>query len=854
MLYFSRWKTISIWAVVLLGVLFSLPNMYPQSLLSAMPNWLPKKQMTLGLDLQGGSHILLKIDTNDLIKAQLESARDEIRNQLRDAKVGYTGLSGSGRVVQVRIRDAGQVEAAKEALKTLTQPVSSSMFGSGSVTEMAMDEPEPGLLRFTITDEGVRYRSSTALSQSIEVVGRRVNELGTTEPIVQRQGDDRILVQVPGLQDPQRLKDILGQTAKLTFQMVDQSMPVQEAIEGRPPAGSTVMYSKDDPPVPYLIENRVIVSGENLVDAQATFDSRTNEPVVSFRFDSKGAARFGQATQQNTGKLFAIILDNQVISAPRINEPILGGSGQISGSFTPQSANDLAVLLRAGALPANLTIVEERTVGPSLGADSISAGKLASAIGAVLVVVCMLLVYGKLGLIANIALAANVGLIVAVLTTLGATLTLPGIAGIVLTMGMAVDSNVIIFERVREERAQGRSIVQSFDQGFKQALATVVDANMTTFIVAVILFYMGTGPVKGFAVTLGIGIITTVFTAFTLTRWLVAFWVRRNKPTEFPKGLVHYLPLEPSFPFMRYRNIGFAVSGFLSIAVVGMMFVTDFNYGVDFRGGSMIEMQAKSRVADAADVRSRLEELNVGDVQVQEFGSEGDLMVRVGAQEAGDNAEQSTVNKVRAEFENDYDFRRVEIVGPTVSSELATTGLIGVVLSMVALLIYVWFRFEWQFGVGAIVSTAHDVIMIVGLYVALGLEFNLSSVAAILTVIGYSINDTVVIYDRIREMLRKYKKMPIEDIINIALNHTMSRTILTGLTVLLALFALYFYGGEVISSFVFAIIIGVFVGTYSSVFIAGPMLILFKLRPETFGEETGAKKSKLPAPAPASKA
>lgn len=854
MLYFSRWKTISIWAVVLLGVLFSLPNMYPQSLLSAMPNWLPKKQMTLGLDLQGGSHILLKIDTNDLIKAQLESARDEIRNQLRDAKVGYTGLTGSGKVVQVRIRDVAQVDAAKEALKALIQPVSSGMFGGGSVTEMAMDEPEPGLLRFTITDEGVRYRSSTALSQSIEVVGRRVNELGTTEPIVQRQGDDRILVQVPGLQDPQRLKDILGQTAKLTFQMVDQSMPVQEAIEGRPPAGSTVMYSKDDPPVPYLIENRVIVSGENLVDAQATFDSRTNEPVVSFRFDSKGAARFGQATQQNTGKLFAIILDNQVISAPRINEPILGGSGQISGSFTPQSANDLAVLLRAGALPANLTIVEERTVGPSLGADSISAGKLASAIGAVLVVVCMLLVYGTLGIIANIALAANVALIIAVLTMLGATLTLPGIAGIVLTMGMAVDSNVIIFERVREERAQGRSIVQSFDQGFKQALATVVDANMTTLIVAVILFYMGTGPVKGFAVTLGIGIITTVFTAFTLTRWLVAIWIKKAKPSEFPKGLVHYLPLEPSFPFMRYRNIGFAVSGLLSLAVIGMMFVTDFNYGVDFRGGSMIEMQAKSRVADAADVRSRLEELNVGDVQVQEFGNEGDLMVRVGAQEAGDNAEQSTVDKVKSEFQNDYDFRRVEIVGPTVSGELATTGVIGVLLSMVALLIYIWFRFEWQFGVGAIVSTAHDVIMIVGLYVALGLEFNLSSLAAILTVIGYSINDTVVIYDRIREMLRKYKKMPIEDIINIALNHTMSRTILTGLTVLLALFALYFYGGEVISSFVFAIIIGVFVGTYSSVFIAGPMLILFKLRPETFGEETGAKKNKLPAPAPASKA
>jgi SecD/SecF fusion protein len=843
MLYFSRWKTFSIWAVVLLGVLFSLPNIYPQSLISSLPNWFPTRQMTLGLDLQGGSHILLKIDTNDLIKAQLESARDEIRTQLRDTRIGYTGLSGTGKVVQVRIRDANQVAAAKEALKSLSTPVSSGLFGTGSVTEMAMDEPEPGLLRFTMTEEGIRYRTATALNQSIEVVGRRVNELGTTEPIVQRQGDDRVLVQVPGLQDPQRLKDILGQTAKLTFQMVDQTVPVQEAMEGRPPAGSTVMFSRDDPPVPYLIENRVIVSGENLIDAQATFDQRTNEPVVSFRFDSKGAGRFGQATQQNTGKLFAIILDNQVISAPRINEPILGGSGQISGSFTPQSANDLAVLLRAGALPATMTIVEERTVGPSLGADSISAGKFASIVGAVLVIGCMLLVYGKLGLIANLALAANVAMMIAILTLMGSTLTLPGIAGIVLTMGMAVDSNIIIFERVREERAYGKSIVQSFDQGFKQALATVVDANLTTFIVAVILFYVGTGPVRGFAVTLGIGIITTVFTAFTLTRWMVAFWIKRSKPTEFPKGLVHYLPLEPSLPFMKLRNWAFALSGIVSIAIIAMMFVKDFNYGVDFKGGSMIEIQAKSHQADAADVRSRLEQLNLGDVQVQEFGTEGELMVRVAAQDAGDNAEQSAVEKIKGEFAEDYDFRRVETVGPTVSSELAWTGTIGILVSMLALVVYIWFRFEWQFGIGAVVSTAHDVIVIVGIYVFFGLEFNLSSIAAILTVVGYSINDTVVIYDRIREMLRKYKKMPIEEIINLALNHTLSRTFLTGLTVLLALVALYLYGGEVISSFVFAIIIGVFVGSYSSVFIAGPMLILFKLRSETFEKEDGARKS-----------
>ena len=385
MLYFSRWKTISIWAIVLLGVLFALPNVLPQSWLSAMPDWMPKRQMTLGLDLQGGSHILLQIDRQDLADERLT---DHARRHPHAAARRQDRLHRPDRHAATPSRCASamrrQLEAAKTALATLLQPVASSLFGAGTITELSLDEPEPGVLRYTLTDEGLDYRLGSALTQSIEVVGRRVNELGTTEPIIQRQGNDRILVQVPGLQDPQRLKDILGQTAKLTFQMVDQTMPVQEAIEGRPPAGSTVMYSTDDPPVPYLIENRVIVSGENLVDAQASFDQRTNEPVVSFRFDSKGAQRFGAATQQNVGKLFAIILDDQVISAPQIREPILGGTGQISGNFTVQGANDLAVLLRAGALPADLTIVEERTVGPSLGADSISAGQFASIIAGML--------------------------------------------------------------------------------------------------------------------------------------------------------------------------------------------------------------------------------------------------------------------------------------------------------------------------------------------------------------------------------------------------------------------------------------------------------------------------------------
>jgi SecD/SecF fusion protein len=433
MLYFSRWKSVSIWLVVLLGVLYAAPNLLPQSVLSGLPDWAPKRQMTLGLDLQGGSHILLQIDRDGLVADRLENANDAIRTTLRDARIGYTGLTSTNSYVQVRIRDAESIEPAKQALSSLTEPVAAGVLGAGVISEMTLSEPEPGLLRYTLTSEGTAYRVSTALSQSIEVIGRRVNELGTTEPIIQRQGDDRILVQVPGLDDPERLKDIIGQTAQLTFQMVDQTVPVQEAIEGRPPAGTRVLYSSDGSGVPYLIENRVIVSGENLVDAQATFDQRTNEPVVSFRFDNQGAVRFGQVTQQNVGRLFAIILDNEVISAPQIREPILGGTGQISGSFTVQSANDLAVLLRAGALPADLTIIEERTVGPSLGQDSIEAGRIAALIAGFGVLVFMVVAYGKLGIIANIALVANVAMIVGLLSVLGATLTLPGIAGIVLT-------------------------------------------------------------------------------------------------------------------------------------------------------------------------------------------------------------------------------------------------------------------------------------------------------------------------------------------------------------------------------------------------------------------------------------
>lgn len=592
------------------------------------------------------------------------------------------------------------------------------------------------------------------------------------------------------------------------------------------------MYSKDDPPVPYLIENRVIVSGENLVDAQATFDQRTNEPVVSFRFDSKGAQRFGQATQQNVGKLFAIILDNHVISAPQIREPILGGTGQISGNFTPQSANDLAVLLRAGALPATLTVIEERTVGPGLGQDSIQAGKMSAIVGSALVVVFMVAAYGFLGWLANVALVANVAMIVAILSLVGATLTLPGIAGIVLTLGMAVDSNVLIYERIREERRDGRSVLQAFDLGFQRALATILDSNITTLIAAVVLFFLGSGPVRGFAVTLAIGILTTIFTAFTLTRWMSSEWLRRRRPKEVPRGYIRLVPEVTHIPFMRVRLQVFVLSICLCVASVFLLFTKGLNFGIDFTGGTIMEVRAKSGEADVGDIRTRLSQAGIEEIQVQGFGDLSDALIRIGAvEDTGDNAGNIVVQKAQETLSADYDIRRTELVGPTVSSELAWAAILGVLAALAGILVYVWVRFEWQFAIGAIISTVNDVILTLGFLVVTQLQFDLSTVAAILTIVGYSLNDTVVIYDRVRENLRRFKKMPLGQLLDLSDNEMLARTTMTSVTTFLALLALFLLGGEVIRSFVASMLFGVFIGTFSSIFIAAPILILFHLRP-----------------------
>ena len=532
MLYFTRWKAAAIVLTALFICLFAVPNFLPEKMVQSWPKW-AQRHVVLGLDLQGGSHILLEVDTKAVRKEMLETLRDDMRRVLRDARIGYTGLVVRGNSAEVRIREGASADQAQTKLATLSQPLGGLLGGTGG-RNIDVTAEAGGLIRLTLSDPAIIERVRQSVEQSIQIIERRVNELGTVEPLIQREGTDRILVQVPGLQDPTRLKQLLGKTAKLDFRMVDTGASPEQAVQGRTPPEDDLLYSASQPKTHYLVEKRILVSGGDLTDAQPGFDQRTSEPIVSFRFNTAGARKFAQVTQENVGKPFAIVLDNEVISAPVIREPILGGSGQISGSFTVQSANDLAILLRAGALPAPLTIIEERTVGPGLGADSIAKGKISSYVGALMVIVFMLATYGLFGLFANIAVAINVAMIFGVLSMLNATLTLHGIAGIVLTVGIAVDSNVLIYERIREEVRGGRTPINAIDAGFTQALRTILDSNITTFIAAAVLFYIGTGPVRGFAVTLGIGIITTVFTAFTVTRLIVATWVRWRRPQRVP--------------------------------------------------------------------------------------------------------------------------------------------------------------------------------------------------------------------------------------------------------------------------------------------------------------------------------
>jgi preprotein translocase subunit SecD len=533
-LEFPTWKRWLIWLSIIIGVVFAIPTVIPDQYLGFLPKRFVETQINLGLDLSGGSHILLEADRDSFVKQHVESMEETVRTEMRRGgdKIEIGDISTAGNRLSFFVRNPAQIDEARERISKFTTGVGLTGQRDWNVT---VEDGNRMVLVPTVA--GINAALNGAMDVAREVVSKRIDEMGTKEPTILRQGEDRIVVQVPGLQNPDALKALLGKTAKLEFKLVDLTATPDQLTSGRAPAGSQILPYSPDAGAQYkggriAVQRRVMISGDQLLDAQQGYDQTNNSPVVNIRFDGAGGRRFAKVTQENTGKPFAIILDGQVLSAPNINEPILGGSAQISGNFTVDSANQLAIALRSGKLPIALKVVEERTVGPDLGADSIKKGAIAGIVATLAVIIFMMITYLRFGVYTTLALLVNALMILGIMSIFNATLTLPGIAGFVLTIGAAVDANVLINERIREEQRRGRNVHSSIEFGYKEASRAIFDANITNVISAVIMFWFGSGPIRGFAVVLAIGIVTSVFTGVTFTRLLVSDWLKRNRPKE----------------------------------------------------------------------------------------------------------------------------------------------------------------------------------------------------------------------------------------------------------------------------------------------------------------------------------
>jgi len=834
MMYFARWKALAIVGVCLLGVLISLPNLMPRE---SLPSW--ARQISLGLDLRGGSYLLLEVDTSVMVRERLEALVETTRRGTAQAnpRILYTGLSANQaeRRVSLRVSDPSRANDVARILREAAIQVNA---GAGAQQpDIEVTTSPDGTVTATLTEVALRAKTQSAVEQSLEIVRRRIDESGLVEALIARQGASRILVQLPGVDDPARIKDLLGRTARMTFHLVDESV---DPRAGTPPPPSTLILPGERGQERYAVRRAIAVDGANLTDARAGQDSRTGEWVVNFTFDSIGTRRFAEITRNNVGRPFAIVLDERVITAPVIREAITGGRGQISGSFSVQSANDLAVLLRAGALPAPLTVVEERTVGPELGADAIRAGVISLAVGTTFVFLYMGFAYGFFGWIANIALLANIIIMVGILSVMGATLTLPGIAGIVLTLGTALDANILINERIREEIRNGRTPINALEAGYTKASGTILDSNLTNLIAMACLYGFGSGPVRGFAVTVAVGTIVQMWTATVVTRLIISVWYRTRRPKDLPvvtkpgmslmqrlaRPLFRLVPDDTKIPFMKGAKIGVIVSAIISTGSVALAFYPGLEKGIDFRGGIVMEVRTPGP-ANLAQLRSTVGALNLGDVGLQEFGQADAVLVRLPVQ-ADEAGTQRAVAAVRAALEQAAPgtrILRVEAVGNRVSGELFVGGLIALGISFLAMLLYIWFRFEWQFAVAGIATLLLDTTKVVGLMVVTGIEFNLTTVAAILTIIGFNANDKVVVFDRMRENLRKFKQMPLRDLVDLSINETLNRSIGTSMTLLLSALPLALFGGDALAGFAWLMIAGIVIGTASSTFIAAPIVL-----------------------------
>lgn len=845
------WKILLLISLITFSGVTLLPSVYKD-----VPDWwrnyLAPEGLRLGLDLQGGMHLVLKVDLDKAIENSLDFAAQDLKDALADKKVSVVRTASSDPHKAIfTLPNTSALDTVKEVI--------SGDFPDLDTTIEAEIGSFPKII-LTLNNDRIDFINIHAVDQSLEIIRNRIDQFGVAEPVIIKQGTDEIVVQLPGV-DPKRALNLIGQTAQLEFKLVNDTPGIdlpglirqaeesgqwQEGdgrkklnmiLQRRLPDNTEVFFEKEvdletgvEIKKPLLMNSPVLMTGEMVKDARVRFGGNFNEAMVSLDLTDRGGKVFGQLTEKNVNRRLAIILDEVVRSAPVIRERILGGSAQISGDFTQKEAADLAIVLRVGALPAPVEVIQNLSVGASLGQDSINKGLMSGLFGTVMVLLFMMIYYRLSGVIANCALLLNILFLFCGLAAMEATLTLPGIAGIILAIGMAVDSNVLIFERMREEFAIGKTVKSGIEGGYDKALWTIIDSQVTTLITALALFLFGTGPIKGFAVTLSLGVTFNLFTTLFGTRLIYDILYNRKwlKPIKFMQ-----LINRPNIDYMKIRNITFAFSAIL--VLVGMIAFVQIlrghaNLGVDFSGGSLLQYKAEQPFA-LEDVRTVFKKNGKPGLDLQQVTNEDRLIVKFKRSEkvVANLSEEITTILNDHMAEAHFILESQSEIGSSVSAVLRNKAIQAIFISLLGVIVYLALRFDMRFGFAAAVATFHDVIVVLGICYLLNVEITLLIVTALLTLAGYSLNDSVVVFDRIRELMKKSgPSEKFTDTINKSINQVFSRTVVTSLTTALVVLTLFIFGGTVIHDFSFALACGLVVGTYSSVFIASPLLHILR--------------------------
>ena len=837
--------------VVVISVITVVPSFFPSA-----PHWwktyLAPEGLRLGLDLQGGMHLVLKVNLKKAEENTLEFAANDLKDALTEKNISAVRTASTNPdTVIFTLPNSGAMETVQTLIKDDFPDI-----------DAQVEQKEGSFPRIflKLNNEKIDYIKNHAVNQSLEILRNRIDQFGVAEPVIIRQGEDEIVIQLPGVKDPKRALKLLGDTAQLEFrivadaagvnlfQLIDEASrsgqwaegesikKLNRALQNRLPDNTSVYFEKEkdkqtglEKSIPILLENKILMTGDMIKDAQVRIGGNFNEPYVSLDMTSRGGKVFAHITEKNVGRRMAIVLDDVVKSAPVIRERILGGSAQISGSFTHEEAADLAIVLRVGALPAPVDIIQNLTVGASLGQDSTNKGLMSGVFGALIVVGFMVIYYRLSGVIANTALLLNILLLFSGLAVLNATLTLPGIAGIILSIGMAVDANVLIFERMRDEYDLGKSVRSSIDGGFGKAFLTIVDSQVTTLITALALFLFGTGPIKGFAVTLSLGIIFNLFAALFFSR-LVFDTIGAFKPIRSLNFMT--MIKKPNIDYLKIKNITYVLSVIMvCLGLVAMIQIArgKANMGVDFSGGSLLQYRADKDFT-LSEIRGAFATSDLQEVDLQRVENEHRLIIKIKKSTAVvANLDEQVASILTSKLpDKGFVLESQSEIGSSVSSVLRNKAIQAILISLAGVIIYLAFRFDIRFGLAAAVATFHDVLVVLGICWILNVEITLLIVTALLTLAGYSLNDSVVVFDRIRENMDKSDYKSLYACINDSINQVLTRTIVTGLTTAFVLVALFLLGGTVIHDFAFSLLLGIIVGTYSSIFIASPLLTLWK--------------------------